>query len=270
MTKFISRLAPTPSGFLHLGNIYNFALTWNLVRQSGGTLSLRIDDLDGTRSRREYVDDIFTTLKWLGFDWDHGPKSCEDFFQNYSQLLKVENYRSWLSNFEGYACECSRSQIKERTQKLYDGHCRDKDLALIPGKTQWRMKSESFENDVVLWRKEDLPAYHLVSVYEDLKLGSNLIVRGVDLAEASVVQKKMAGILGRVGEAFVKAKFIHHSLFLVEGVKMSKSQGATSIRYLKETGASPSDVWMMISQMSAHQWKSLEQGRVPILSPLQD
>ncbi|MBY0516383.1 MAG: hypothetical protein K2P81_05715 [Bacteriovoracaceae bacterium] len=258
MTKFISRLAPTPSGFLHLGNIYNFALTWNLVRHSGGTLTLRIDDLDGTRCRKEYVDDIFTTLKWLGFDWDLGPQTSDDFFQNYSQLLKIETYRKWLSNFNGYACECSRSQIKERTEKLYDGHCRDKGLALIPGKSQWRLKSESGESDIVLWRKEDLPAYHSVSLFEDLEMKTNLIVRGEDLKEASQAQISLASRLDERGAIFKQAKFIHHPLFMEEGHKMSKSKGATSIMYLRANGKKPQDVWLAIASRLGRDFNSLD------------
>ncbi|QKG53163.1 glutamate--tRNA ligase family protein [Hymenobacter sp. BRD67] len=69
----VGRLAPTPSGYLHLGNAVNFVLTWLLVRRAGGTLHLRIDDLDRARLRRAYLDNIFKTIEWLGLDYDHGP-----------------------------------------------------------------------------------------------------------------------------------------------------------------------------------------------------
>ena len=75
----ISRFAPTPSGFLHIGNALNFILTWLLVRRRGGRLHLRIDDMDGIRVRPEVVEDIFYSLDWLGLDWDTGPSGPEDF-----------------------------------------------------------------------------------------------------------------------------------------------------------------------------------------------
>ena len=75
------RLAPTPSGFLHLGNALNFLLIWQCARQNGGKILLRIDDLDSERKRPAYLEDIFESLHWLGIDWDEGPRSPEDFEQ---------------------------------------------------------------------------------------------------------------------------------------------------------------------------------------------
>ena len=71
----MSRLAPTPSGFLHLGNAVNFLVTWALVRGRGGELHLRIDDMDGIRFRQDVLEDIFSSLEWLGLDWDGEPVS---------------------------------------------------------------------------------------------------------------------------------------------------------------------------------------------------
>lgn len=78
-TPIRSRIAPTPSGYLHIGNAYNFLFTYLLVRAKKGELLLRIDDLDFERKRPEYVEDIFQTLEWMGLDWDLGPEGAESF-----------------------------------------------------------------------------------------------------------------------------------------------------------------------------------------------
>ena len=82
----VSRLAPTPSGYLHLGNAVNFVLTWLLTRQAGGVLHLRIDDLDRARLRPAYLENIFRVIDWLGLDYDHGPTGPDDFLRHHSQL----------------------------------------------------------------------------------------------------------------------------------------------------------------------------------------
>lgn len=244
-----SRIAPTPSGYLHWGNLLNFSLAWRETRISNGILQLRIDDLDSTRSRPEYIEDIFHTLNWLGFDWDDGPTSPDDFVRNHSQSARKEIYREWLPMFPGYACCCSRQEIRARTEKTYDGHCRDLGLELISGVTQWRARENGVEEDIVLWRKDDLPAYHLVSLIEDIAFGTTLIVRGADLLESTQAQLRLANWLGEDGEAFKKVKFIHHPLLLDEaGHKMSKSSGATSLKHCRESGMLPSDVFAELSR----------------------
>jgi glutamyl/glutaminyl-tRNA synthetase len=243
-----SRLAPTPSGFLHYGNLFNFVLTWKLVRQSGGVLKLRIDDLDLGRVREDYVEDIFSTLNWLGFDWDEGPKDSDEFRTKFSQTLRTEEYREFLKKFPGYACECSRQQVRARTEKFYDGKCRTKKLPLIKDHTQWRHLSDIPEHDVVLWQKTDLPAYHLVSLYEDLADGISHIVRGDDLRESTAAQLRLAKNLGQQGEAFININFIHHPLLLSEGEKLSKSAGAYALSNERRMGKSASEVYEKLSR----------------------
>lgn len=232
-----ARLAPTPSGYLHWGNLLNFTLTWVHTRRAGGKLALRIDDLDAARARPEYLEDIFSTLTWLGFEWDEGPHSAEEFQRHFTQTARTEEYRRWLTRFAGYACDCSRQEIRARTSLTYDGHCRERGLRLEKDITQWRLRAPQVENDVVLWRKEDAPAYHLVSLVEDLRLGTNLIIRGLDLYDSSEVQKLLAQQLGSEGESFLKAHFIHHPLLLDEtGAKMSKSEGAEALKTWRAQG----------------------------------
>ncbi len=89
--KLISRIAPTPSGYLHVGNGVNFVLTYLLVRKNKGHLHLRIDDYDTPRVRNEYIDNIFASLDWLGIKWDSGAKSPSDYRQNYK--FSKEKYK---------------------------------------------------------------------------------------------------------------------------------------------------------------------------------
>ncbi|MEQ8535610.1 MAG: glutamate--tRNA ligase family protein, partial [Imperialibacter sp.] len=96
----ITRFAPTPSGFLHIGNIYSFLITWLLARKNNGQILLRIDDLDQERVRPEYVENIFRTLEWFGLDWDLGPSSVEQFEKEYSQLRRMEWYEAALQKLE--------------------------------------------------------------------------------------------------------------------------------------------------------------------------
>ncbi|QNP52820.1 hypothetical protein H9L05_03570 [Hymenobacter qilianensis] len=108
------RLAPTPSGYLHLGNAVNFVLTWLLVRRAGGHLHLRIDDLDRARLRPAYLENIFQTIRWLGLDYDTGPRDAEEFEQAYSQQHHLAEYQAMLDDLRSksglvYACTCSRT-----------------------------------------------------------------------------------------------------------------------------------------------------------------
>ena len=91
--KSRTRIAPTPSGYLHPGNAWSFLLTWLLARRDGGSIHLRIDDMDTARFRPEYIEDIFASLEWLGLDWDTGPRSLTEIQSTHSQHLRLERYR---------------------------------------------------------------------------------------------------------------------------------------------------------------------------------
>ncbi|MEO7424697.1 MAG: glutamate--tRNA ligase family protein, partial [Fibrobacteria bacterium] len=138
-----TRLAPTPSGFLHAGNAWSFVLTWLLARSQGGTVRLRIDDLDTARFRDGYGEDIFASLRWLGLDWDTGPRTVAEVKGIYSQQSRLGKYRAALEALAGreeaggpliYACACSREQVKRAAGAsgrpgVYPGTCRDKAIA---------------------------------------------------------------------------------------------------------------------------------------------
>ncbi|MEQ8687271.1 MAG: glutamate--tRNA ligase family protein [Imperialibacter sp.] len=248
----ITRFAPTPSGFLHIGNIYSFLITWLLARKNNGQILLRIDDLDQERVRPEYVENIFRTLEWLGLDWDLGPFSVEQFEKEYSQLRRMELYEAALQKLERagavFGCDCSRKLVKKLIEEHnYEGICQHKGLELHGHDISWRLKTDGMtevkmkrykqglsvealpypQSHFVVRRRDGIPAYHLASVVDDVHFGVNTIVRGEDLFESSVAQLYLAEKLGL--SAFSAAEFFHHPLIMDGGVKLSKSQQSSSV-----------------------------------------
>ncbi|OQX19782.1 MAG: hypothetical protein BWK76_03490 [Desulfobulbaceae bacterium A2] len=256
-----SRLAPTPSGLLHLGNGVNFVLTWLLVRRGGGSLRLRIDDGDCTRSRPAYVEDIFYQLDWLGLDWDEGPQGVDDFFARFSQRLRQERYlalRDELARRELlYCCTCSRRRIRDQVgDGPYPGTCRDRGAVPAPDRA-WRARvpadcrigvgEREVElmrelGDFVVWRRDDLPAYQLASLADDIDDRITLVVRGEDLLTSTAAQLFLAAQLDERG--FAAAEFLHHPLLSCPlGKKLSKSHGALSLAAMRQAGVGPATVY---------------------------
>lgn len=244
-----SRLAPTPSGYLHLGNALNFLLTWATVRMRGGELLLRIDDLDPHRTRPEFIEDIFITLEWLGIDWDLGPESIDAFERHFSMRAKTEEYYHHLSGLidsqEGfYVCDCSRQAVTARyLDGKYRGYCQARSLPMRRGEHVWRYRlNDAVHGDPVLWRKEDVPAYHLASLIEDETWRINWILRGEDLHDSTNLQQKLALRWG--WEKCPQAICLHHPLLVDQaGNKLAKSDHACSLRSLREAGESPAGVY---------------------------
>jgi len=115
-----SRIAPTPSGFLHAGNAYNFILTYLLTRSASGVLHLRIDDYDLGRYRQEFVQNIFDVLDFLKIDYDKGPISVSDFERNFSFKVRAKRYEDVLEKLdEIYICECSRTTKNAYENGIY-------------------------------------------------------------------------------------------------------------------------------------------------------
>lgn len=241
----ITRIAPTPSGFLHLGNAVNVVLVSWLAAAHDGTVALRIDDADAARSRAGYVDDIFDVLDWLGVTWAVGPRDAQQFADRYSQRLRTDEYRRRLEaasnrGLELYACSCSRAQLSGPAVGGCPGGCRDKALSLRTGHTALRahlpagtaitvaghpVPIADRHGDVVLWRRDDLPAYHLTSIVDDGDLGTTHVVRGADLQDSSALHQYLAAFLG--SPTLVEATFLHHGLVAGPGgAKLSKSQMA--------------------------------------------
>ena len=266
-----SRLAPTPSGHLHLGNAFNFLLTWVLVRSRGGHLLLRVDDLDAPRAKPEFLDSLFLDLEWLGLDWDSGPEGPEDVRKTWSQQHRRDHYESALTQLRQqgdlFACICSRKQIQTLSNDgRYPGTCRNRDRDFSTPETAWRLRmpdsapvlvhdwpdSEHLADaasagDLVLHRRDGIPAYQIASLVDDVNPGINLIVRGEDLRESSVVQLHLAQRLK--ADSFLQIRFLHHSLLTrPDGIKLSKSKEDTTLKSMRESGTEASVVYKMFAR----------------------
>ncbi|MCS6935255.1 MAG: glutamate--tRNA ligase family protein [Chitinophagales bacterium] len=256
-----SRLAPTPSGYLHLGNAFNFILTWWLARYFRGTLRLRIDDVDAARVRQEYIDDIFYVLEWLGLEWDEGPFSTQEHLKKYSLQLNLPRYEYILKSLKQagtiYACTCSRAQIARGIQCLCAMRYNDR-TPEVP--FAWKMNTASVKITIqdgwqdalvvdlqaqiphfVVWRADGLPAYQLFSVAEDAAHGITHIVRGNDLIPSTAAQLYLAEKAGM--SSFAKVNFYHHPLLRAsDGKKLSKSLGSMALKTIRHSQKDP--VWV--------------------------
>jgi len=256
-----TRIAPTPSGYLHLGNVLSFSLTAELARRVGASILLRIDDLDQDRVNPEYVQDIFDTLNFLQIPWDEGPRNYGDYEREFSQLRRMELYRAALDQLrkEGklFACVCSRTTVmRDSADGGYPGTCREKRLAFDSKDCNWRVRTGGAElpaamKDYIVRKKDGFPAYQLTSVIDDLHFGVDFVVRGEDLRSSTLAQQWLALQLGEeLGAKFGKIHFYHHPLLMESGDrKLSKSAGATSVRYLRQQGRGRSEIYGMIAGM---------------------
>ena len=259
MTK--TRIAPTPSGFLHAGNAFNFLVTDKLAKATGSRLVLRIDDLDAGRTRPEYIEDVFHSLEWLGIRVDEGPSGPDDFHSNWSQHLRMPRYRyvaeALRSHDALYPCLCSRTQLE--TLSRADHTCRTQPITEVPSGTPWRLRipepcpvpiseldgtteqhdlAALMPDPVILQRDTERPAYQIASLCDDLDMGITFIVRGVDLLPSTACQAYVARLLGQ--DAFATIRFHHHPLALgSDGLKLSKSAGSSSLKAMRESGTSP-------------------------------
>ena len=142
--KITSRIAPTPSGFLHAGNVYNFLLTYLFARAFDGILYLRIDDYDLPRYRRQYVENIFRVLDMLGIDFDGGPGGVGEFETKFSSKFRLGAYTNALKKLEQkgvcYACECSHSMKNSFKNGIYTRVCAEKNLKFKKDETAMRLR----------------------------------------------------------------------------------------------------------------------------------
>ncbi|WP_114749057.1 glutamate--tRNA ligase family protein [Pleomorphovibrio marinus] len=266
----LTRFAPTPSGFLHLGNVLSFAITAAIAKKHGARILLRIDDLDQNRTKKEYIQDIFDTLNFLGFWWDIGPKTIGDFDQVFSQHQRIPYYkdalRQLMINKNVFACECSRKKITRSHQGPgYPGTCIRKKLELgLPG-TSLRVFTPTSTpiigvaylsdeliapmpkemNGFIVRKKDQMPSYQLASLLDDIWFGVDLVVRGQDLYNSTLAQLYLSSLLPQT-KAFKDTVFLHHPLLFDGKAKMAKSKGATSILSMRDSGMKPADIFQQI------------------------
>jgi glutamyl-tRNA synthetase len=252
VTRF--RLAPTPSGFLHVGNALNFVLNALGVRLSGpyARLLLRIDDLDADRMRPEYLTDVFETLEWLGIEWHEGPEGPDDFERNWSQHTRKSLYFNTLQILRDldavYACGLSRRQLAELGE-VPTTQLRSRQHSLDEPDVAWRMRTPDglALSDFVVRRRDGLPAYQVASLCDDRHFGVTHLVRGADLRPSTEAQRWLARQLG--WPADTDWAVWHHPLVAdASGAKLSKSAGADALRTRRTSGDSPRFIFQLAAK----------------------
>lgn len=247
------RIAPTPSGFLHEGNLLNFLLVSRIAQKVNAKVFLRIDDLDFARFRYEYLEDIFRVLNHFKISWDVGPKTPDDLINSWSQRHRLNLYEAMIKGLidKGYvyACNCSRTTLSTMGLKSrYPGICRNKYIPLDTPEVSLRIKTDpncsiTFEDknlgtisstifntvgDFIIRRKDRIPAYQIASLADDIYYGVSHIVRGMDLLDSTFCQIYLSNLLQE--NEFRKITYYHHDLIYSEsGDKLSKSTSGTEI-----------------------------------------
>jgi glutamyl-tRNA synthetase len=266
--KYRGRLAPSPTGLLHLGHARTFWTAQQRARAQNGILILRNEDLDPARSKPEFADAMLADLRWFGFQWQEGPDSGGP-FGPYAQSERRSSYFSTLEKLRAagclYPCTCSRKDIQsaaraphetEDAEPLYPGTCRFNQKSQIANqKCSWRFlvpdgETISFTDaclgpqqfvagkdfgDFVVWRHDDVPAYQLAVVVDDAAMQITEVVRGEDLLVSTARQLLLHRALG-----LRPPEFFHCPLLTDEnGTRLAKRQDALSLRTLRAQGASP-------------------------------
>lgn len=250
----VTRFAPSPNGHLHLGHALSAIVAHDLARAGGGRFLLRIEDIDGPRSRPELADEFRRDLAWLGLEWDEVPAQSTR-LARYAAAAEALKARGLI-----YPCACTRSEIEAAGALpgaeglIYPGTCKHRapDPSRPPA---WRLDAEralaetgplvwedalagpqsvdlSGLGDVVLVRK-DLPAsYHLAVTLDDAADGVTLVTRGADLFAASHVHRKLQALLG-----LPVPRWHHHPLLLGDdGEKLAKRRGSPALAERREGG----------------------------------
>jgi glutamyl-tRNA synthetase len=252
--SYRGRIAPTPTGYLHEGHARTFQIAWGRARDRKGKIIFRNDDLDQTRSRKEFTSAAMEDLRAMGIDWDEGP-DCGGEFGPYNQSERAEKYVSILlklaNNGLVYPCTKSRKEIQSFGMKAKDGNeylfpqelrprgkkFTNDQVSLLSNwrfRTQWSEKvsfwdgrkgEQTFEvgkdfSDFLVWRKDGIASYELATVVDDHLMEITEIIRGEDLLISSARQSLLFGLL-----KYQRPKFYHCELLLDEkGRKLSKSE----------------------------------------------
>jgi glutamyl-tRNA synthetase len=270
--SYRGRLAPSPTGYLHLGHARTFLIAQQRAVKAGGTLILRNEDLDPDRCRAEYVSVAYDDLKWIGLQWAEGP-DCGGAYGPYSQSERRRLYlEQWENLRDGgaiYPCTCSRKELAlaatapndADNEPIYPGNCRLREDATsfrAPAGVNWRFRvpegqeitfldqrlgAQSFVagsdfGDFVIWRRDDVPAYQLAVVADDHAMEISEVVRGADLLKSTARQLLLYCALG-----FPAPHFYHCDLLRDDaGTRLAKRHDALSIRHLRECGWTPAQV----------------------------
>lgn len=272
MSNVIGRLAPSPTGALHLGNARSFLLAWLSIRRQSGTLLLRIEDIDSPRvkpwARQQTLDD----LRWLGLDWDWGPDVGGP-HSSYIQTERTSRYSEVLNQLISdkviYPCTCTRREVAEAASApheqavgemlpiegtVYPGTCRSRTDYDSSAEFAWRWRfqpglvtwidevlgeqvaePERQLGDFVIGKSDGVPAYQLAVVVDDFDMGVTEVVRGSDLVPSTYRQLAILKHLG-----WPVPKYCHVPLIVgPDGRRLAKRHGDTRLSYFRERGISP-------------------------------
>lgn len=269
------RLAPSPTGYLHLGHARTFWTAQQRAVEQGGTLVLRNDDLDRHRCKAEFVSAMMEDLRWFGFDWQEGPDLGGP-HAPYSQSERMPLYRAAFERLRAggflFPCTCSRQDVLRalaaphagEDEPVYPGTCRNVtgDTGQMTGATHasgrtspspaWRFRvpedrvvtyvdgqfgPQTFVagrdfGDFVVWRNDDLPAYHLACVVDDALMGITEVVRGADLLPSTARQILLFEALGAPVPDFLHCPLVTDA----NGMRLAKRHDALSLRALRAQG----------------------------------
>jgi glutamyl-Q tRNA(Asp) synthetase len=266
--SIITRFAPSPTGFLHLGHAFSAWTAWRRARDAGGRFLLRLEDIDPSRCRPEFAAAILEDLTWLGIDWDGPIRVQSAHLDDYAADLERLRARGLL-----YPCFCSRADIQRSTVAaaphgpdggpLYPGICRDLSdaeraaradqphawrldmaRALIPGLT-FEEEGEGVIpadparfGDVVLARKDTPTSYHLCVTHDDALRGVTLVTRGEDLKPATHLHRLLQALLG-----WPTPVYAHHRLLTdASGRRLAKRDLALTLREMRAAGVTAEEV----------------------------
>jgi glutamyl-tRNA synthetase/glutamyl-Q tRNA(Asp) synthetase len=253
--KIITRFAPSPTGYLHLGHVVNAIYVWGVARAVGGRVLLRIEDHDRIRCRPEYDAALLEDLDWLGFIPDAPAGSPGTILRQSADSGHYERALHHLRETASvYACDCSRRDIGG---EHYPGRCRTRRLAERPDRGLRVVIAPGTEHfdDLLLGPQEQTPAsqsgdlllrdrdgnwtYQFAVTVDDCRQDVNLVIRGVDLLSSTGRQLRLARMLGRVERPL----FLHHPLIEKKpGEKLSKSDRDTGVRDLRRLGVPAAEV----------------------------
>jgi glutamyl-tRNA synthetase len=267
---YIGRLAPSPTGLLHLGHAATFWTAYQRAKEHSGTLLLRNEDLDPQRSKQEYVDAMLEDLAWLGIEWT--PPVVV-------QSERIAFYRAAFERLvaqgHAYPCTCSRKDLALMTQAphedmddelVYTGRCRPDDEApprTVEAGMNYRFRvpdgetitfadlnlgSQSFVagqdfGDFLIWRKDGLPSYQLACVVDDDNMQITEVVRGADLFKSTARQILLQRALGLPTPAYFHTRLLRDE----HGVRLAKRHDALALRTLRQQGLAPVDVIRMFA-----------------------
>ena len=277
-----TRFAPSPTGYLHLGHAYAAGIAWRRARSEGGSFLLRLEDIDPKRCRADFAEAILEDLAWLGLDWDGVVRVQSLHLPAYRAALERLAGRRLL-----YPCFCSRAEILREVAgaaaaphdpdgaPLYPGTCRALSAAERAGRIAagaphaWRLDMAaarqqagalSFheENegeitchpeqfgDVVLARRDIAASYHLCVTHDDAAQGVTLVTRGIDIKPSTHLHRLLQALLG-----WPTPRYAHHPLLTgADGNRLSKRDGAATLRALRDAGLSAAAIWNQVREKS--------------------